>query len=111
MENIISCEYNIDNGCVEVRYKDGNLLRLNCEEVEEQLRTTLHSMAKVQRLLDIEPITYVTLAMSGEMQAYCDRADKMVKEEHDTMLQGYLENGYDKEMAEAMVREFYRYDS
>lgn len=50
----------------------------------------------------------MTLALSGEMQAYCDRADEMVKEEHDTMVQEYLKNGYDKEMAEAMIREFYR---
>lgn len=32
MENIIDCEYNMDNGYVEVYYSDGNVLRLKCEE-------------------------------------------------------------------------------
>ena len=32
MENIIGCEYNMDNGYVEVYYSDGNILRLKCED-------------------------------------------------------------------------------
>lgn len=40
MENIISCEYNMDNGYVEVYYSDGNVLRLKCEEIEASLHTT-----------------------------------------------------------------------
>ena len=27
-DNILKCEYNMDNGYVEVYYKDGNMLRL-----------------------------------------------------------------------------------
>lgn len=40
MKNIIGCEFNDDNGCVEVAYKDGNFLKIRCEEVEAKLRTT-----------------------------------------------------------------------
>ena len=40
MENIIGCEYNMDNGYVEVYYSDGNVLRLKCEEIEASLHTT-----------------------------------------------------------------------
>ena len=40
MENIIGCEYNMDNGYVEVHYSDGNILRLKCEEIETNLHTT-----------------------------------------------------------------------
>ncbi len=40
MENVVSCEYNMDNGYVEVYYSDGNALRLKCEETEVNLHTT-----------------------------------------------------------------------
>ena len=72
MENIIGCEYNMDNGYVEVYYSDGNILQLKCEEIEANLHTTGQSLAKLHKLLDDKPIEYVAMALSGELQAYCD---------------------------------------
>lgn len=110
-DNILKCEYNMDNGYVEVYYKDGNILKMRCEEVESQLRLTEHSRSKIWKLLDENPLEYVAMALSGEIQTYCDIEDEMVEDSHDIMLQQYLELGYSKAMAEALIREFYRYDS
>ena len=84
MDNIVECVYNIDNGYVEVWFTDGNMLRIKCEEVETALRTTEQSLAKLHRLLDNKLIEYVAMVLSGEMQAYCDIEDEMVK--------GYVRN-------------------
>ena len=102
MDNIVECAYNMDNGYVEVWFTDGNMLRIKCEEVEAALRTTEQSLAKLHRLLDNKPIEYVAMALSGEMQAYCDIEDEMVKDSHDILLQQYLELGYSKAMAEVL---------
>ena len=51
------------------------------------------------------------MALSGEMQAYCDIEDDMVKEMYGTIVQGYLKKGYNWATAEMMVREFFRYES
>lgn len=110
-DNILKCEYNMDNGYVEVYYKDGNMLRLNCEEVESQLRMTEHSQSKIWKLLDEKPIEYVSMALSGQMQKYCDIEDEMVESSHDMLLQRYLDLGYNRATAEALIREFYRNDS
>lgn len=110
-DNILRCEYNMDNGYVEVYYKDGNMLRLNCEEVESRLRLTNHSQSMIWKLLDEKPIEYVSMALSGEMQKYCDIEDEMVESSHDMLLQRYLDLGYNRTTAEALIREFYRYDS
>ena len=72
MENIIGCEYNMDNGYVEVYYSDGNILQLKCEEIEANLHTTEQSLTKLYELLNDKPIEYVAMALSGELQAYCD---------------------------------------
>ena len=50
-------------------------------------------------------------ALSGEMQAYCDIEDKMVKGMFGTIVQGYLKKGYNRATAEMMAREFFRYES
>ena len=110
MENIISCEYNMDNGYVEVYYSGGNILRLKCEEIEANLHTTEQSLAKLHKLLDDKPIEYVVMALSGELQAYCDIEADMVKSMFGNIVQGYLKQGYNKAMAEALAREFFRYE-
>ena len=69
-----------------------------------------HSRSKIWKLLDENPLEYVAMALSGEMQTYCDTEDEMVEDSHDIMLQRYLELGYSKAMAEALIREYYRYD-
>lgn len=90
MENVVGCEYNMDNGYVEVYYFDVNVLRLKCEEIEASLHTTEQSFAKLHKLLDDKPIEYVAMALSGELQAYCDIEADMVKGMFGTIVQGYL---------------------
>ena len=111
MDNIVECAYNMDNGYVEVWFTDGNMLRIKCEEVEAALRTTEQSLAKLHKLLDNKPIEYVAMALSGEMQAYCDIEDDMVKRMFGTIVLGYLKKGYNRDTAEMMAREFFRYES
>lgn len=111
VENIINCEYNMDNGYVEVYYSDGNIFRLKCEEIEANLHTTKQSLTKLHKLLDDKPIEYVAMALSGELQAYCDIEVDMVKSMFGNIVQGYLKQGYNKAMAEALAREFFRYES
>ena len=101
IDNIVECAYNMDNGYVEVWFTDGNMLRVKCEEVEAALRTTEQSLAKL----------HVAMALSGEMQAYCDIEDEMVKGMFGTIVQGYLKKGYNRATAEMMAREFFRYES
>ena len=110
-ENIIGCEYNMDNGYIEVVYKNGNLLCLKCEDIEAGIRTTEQSLAKLHKLLENNPIEYVAMSLSGEMQAYCDIEAEMVKGMFGNIVQRYLKKGYSRAMAEAMAREFFRYDS
>ncbi len=111
MENVVSCEYNMNNGYVEVYYSDGNSLRLKCEETEANLHTTEQSLAKLHKLLDDKPMEYVAMALSGELQTYCDIEADMVKGMFGTIVQGYLKLGYNKAMSEALAREFFRYES
>ena len=92
---------------LKLRFADGNMLRIKCEEVEAALRTTEQSLTKLHRLLDNKPIEYVAMALSGEMQAYCDIEDNMVKGMFGTIVQGYLKKGYNRATAEMMAREFF----
>lgn len=30
MKTLLSCEFNMDTGCVELRYSDGSMISINC---------------------------------------------------------------------------------
>lgn len=51
------------------------------------------------------------MALSKELQAYCDIEASAVKGMFGNIVQSYLERGYNKSMAEALAREFFRYES
>ena len=110
-ENLIDCKYNMDSGYVEVYFLDGDILRIKCEEVEADLHTTEQALAKLHKLLDDKPIEYVAMALSKELQDYCDIETDAVKSMFGNIVQSYLKRGYNKSMAEALAREFFRYES
>lgn len=37
MDRIISCEFNIDTACVEVKYTDGSMISIDCTRVEYEV--------------------------------------------------------------------------
>ena len=81
-------------------------MRIKCEEVEAALRTTEQSLAKLHKLLGNKPIEYVEMVLSGELQAYCDIEDDVVKGMFGTIVQGYLKKGYNRATAEIFTREY-----
>ena len=36
MKNIKNCEFNMDTGCVELRFQDGNMISIDCTAVENE---------------------------------------------------------------------------
>lgn len=42
MENILSCEYNMDIGYMEILYTDGNLFFIDCEKVEDAVDENMY---------------------------------------------------------------------
>jgi len=110
-DNILRYSYNIDSGYVEVIYKDSSVLKVKCEEVEERLNLNMVTESVLQKLLDENPVEYVAMALANELEEYCKLQCRGRGEQYDSLLNQYLELGYGLKSAEALVREFYRYDS
>ena len=37
MKTLLSCEFNMDAGCVELRYSDGSMISIDCTAVEDEV--------------------------------------------------------------------------
>ena len=70
MTKLISCEYNMDSGCVEARFADGSLIAVNCRAVETALDANTLQRSELDWLIYNEPLTYAQLVLSGEIEEY-----------------------------------------
>ena len=73
MNKIISCEFNIDSGCVELIYADGSMIAIDCTAVENSIETTINGRSEMDCLIYNAPLEYAELVLSGELEGYLKR--------------------------------------
>ncbi len=73
MEKPVSCAFNMDSGCVELKWSDGLTVCIICEAVERSFETTLKQRTEMEWLIWNEPLSYAKLVLSGELEAYLRR--------------------------------------
>ena len=67
---LISCEYNIDTACVELRYSDGSTLAIDCIEVEETFANSPAHRTELDYLIYNDPLAYADLVLTGDVEEY-----------------------------------------
>ena len=70
INNIISCEFNIDTACVEVKLTDGSVVSIDCIAVENKYANNMYETSELDFLIYNEPMSYVRLLLSGKMEEF-----------------------------------------
>ena len=70
MKKLLSCEFNMDTGCVELRYSDGSMLAIDCDAVEDEYAKTIRQRSALDYLVYNAPLEYAELVLSGDMEGY-----------------------------------------
>ena len=70
MDKIISCEFNIDTACVEVKYADGSMISIDCTRVENEVAWNMYEASELDWLVYNAPVDYVNLLLHEDIQAY-----------------------------------------
>ena len=70
MVRLISCEFNMDSGCVEARFTDGSVIAVDCSAVETALDANTLQRAELDWLIYNKPLEYVRAVFSGEIEDY-----------------------------------------
>ena len=65
-----TCEYNIDNACVELRRGSTVVLAVDCIAVEDHLARNLYERSALDYLIYNAPMEYLELVLSGEIEGY-----------------------------------------
>ena len=67
---IMSCEFNIDTACVDVKLDDGSMVSIDCIAVENEYANNMYEASELDFLIYNEPMSYVRLLLSGKMEEY-----------------------------------------
>ena len=70
MAKQITCEYNIDTACVEVRCGKQLVLSIDCIAVEDTIPRNMYERSALDYLVYNTPLEYVELILSGEIYEY-----------------------------------------
>ena len=62
INSIISCEFNIDTACVEVKLTDGSMVSIDCDAVEDECARNMYEVSELDYLIYNEPMSYVRLS-------------------------------------------------
>lgn len=73
MKRLLSYAFNIDSGCVELRYTDGTMLAIDCTAVENSIETTMNGRSELDWLIYNAPLEYAELVLCGDLEGYLKR--------------------------------------
>lgn len=70
MKILISCEFNMDTDCVELRYSDGNMISINCTAVEDEVANSRFQRSELDWLIYNDPLSYAELVLNSDPEEY-----------------------------------------
>ena len=70
MNCLLRCEYDMDTGCVELRFMDGTQISIDCRAVETALDANTLQRSELDWLIDNKPLEYAQMVFSGEIAEY-----------------------------------------
>ena len=69
-KKVISCAFNIDTACVEVKFSDGSMISIDCTLVEEEVARNMYESSELEWLVYNAPVDYVSLLFHGDVREY-----------------------------------------
>ena len=70
MKKLISCEFNFDTVCVELKFSDGNMISIDTIAVENEIADNMYQRSELDYLIYNDPIAYAELILNGDPEAY-----------------------------------------
>lgn len=70
MKKLISCEFNMDTACVELKFTDGSMIAIDTIAVENEVVDNMYQRSELDWLIYNKPLEYVQLVLGGALEQY-----------------------------------------
>ena len=70
MERLISCEFNMDTACVELKFADGSMIAIDTIAVENEVADNMYQRSELDWLIYNKPLEYAQLVLGVDLAQY-----------------------------------------
>ena len=70
MRKLLSCEFNMDTACVELRYSDNTVIAIYTPAVENEVADNMYQRSELDYLIYNDPLAYAELILNGDPETY-----------------------------------------
>ena len=70
MERLLSCEFNMDTACVELKFVDGSMIAIDTNAVEREFCDNMYQRSELDWLIYNKPLEYAQLVLGGDLEGY-----------------------------------------
>ena len=67
---ILSCTFNMDTACVELKLDSGSMIAINTIAVENEVADNMYQRSELDYLIYNEPVAYAELILNGDPETY-----------------------------------------
>ena len=67
---IISCAFNMDTACVELKLADGTMISIDCAAVENEVADNMYQRSELDYLIYNDPVANADLILNGDPETY-----------------------------------------
>ena len=70
MKRLLSCEFNMDTACVELKFSDGSMIAIDTIAVENEVADNMYQRSELDWLIYNAPLDYADLILNGDPELY-----------------------------------------
>ena len=67
---ILSCAFNMDTACVELKFDDGSMIAIDTIAVENEVADNMYQRSELDYLIYNDPVAYADLILNGNPEIY-----------------------------------------
>ena len=67
---ILSCAFNMDTACVELKFDDGSMIAIDTIAVENEVADNMYQRSELDYLIYNDPVAYAELILNGDPETY-----------------------------------------
>lgn len=67
---LLSCVFNIDTACVELKFDDGSMIAIDTIAVENKVADNMYQQLELDYLIYNDPVAYAELMLNGDPETY-----------------------------------------
>ena len=70
MKRLLSCEFNMDTACVELKFANGSMIAIDTIAVENEVADNMYQRSELDYLVYNDPVGYADLILNGDLETY-----------------------------------------